>query len=69
MKKPKKQPQPNLSPEEIRERWYLRRLRETEDVEFLASNPMLAFDIAHDDGLSDQHFDELLAAFKEPLDA
>ena len=65
----KKTPKPKPSPEEARERWYLRRLRETEDVEFLASNPLLAFDIAHDDSLSDQHFDELLEAFKEPLDA
>lgn len=46
------------------DRYYQRRLRATQRVPELRDNPLLAFDIAHDDDLDDDNFDALLEVFR-----
>lgn len=54
----------SVTEEEKWDRYYMRRLRQTQKVPELKDNPILAFDIAHDDGLDDDNFEALLEVFK-----
>lgn len=46
------------------DRYYMRRLKQTQSIPELKDNPMLAFDIAHDDDLDDDAFEDLLEVFR-----
>jgi hypothetical protein len=46
------------------DRYFLRRLKQTQKVPELKENPMLAFDIAHDEDLDDDNFDALMDVFR-----
>jgi hypothetical protein len=54
----------STSEQQMWDRYYMRRLADTQRVPELRDNPMLAFDIAHDDDLDDDAFDDLLEVFR-----
>ena len=54
----------SVSQDEMWDRYYLRRLRQTQKIPELRENPLLAYDIAHDEDLDDDNFEALLEVFR-----